>query len=83
VQYSIQFLGCWATTGRYPISSSGDLSAADPPVPIPNTVVKRRSGDDTGGASLWENSSLPEELFCFSYIIARNCRQSLLPKEAL
>ena len=31
-----------------------------PPVPIPNTEVKRLSADDTGGATLWENMPLPE-----------------------
>ena len=31
----------------------------DPPVPIPNTVVKRRSTDSTVGATPWEDRSLP------------------------
>ena len=30
----------------------GGQSAVAPPVPIPNTEVKRRSADDTWGASL-------------------------------
>ena len=30
-----------------------------PPVPIPNTAVKRLSVDDTGGATLWENRPMP------------------------
>src|SRR5439155_23405304 len=38
---------------------SGDLSAAVPPVPIPNTVVKGRSADDTGGATRRDNRSPP------------------------
>ena len=33
-----------------PVSSSGDHSAVDPPVPIPNTEVKRCSPD--GSASI-------------------------------
>ena len=32
---------------------------ADPPVPIPNTEVKRHSADDTASARVWENKSLP------------------------
>ena len=31
----------------------------DPPVPIPNTEVKRTSADDTALATEWENRSLP------------------------
>ncbi len=31
---------------------SGGQSEVDPPVPIPNTEVKRLSADDTGGAIL-------------------------------
>ena len=38
---------------------SGGLSEADPPVPIPNTEVKRLSADDTAPAREWENRSLP------------------------
>ena len=34
-----------------------------PPVPIPNTEVKRLSADDTAPARMWENRSLPEGLF--------------------
>src|SRR5579862_5395523 len=30
-----------------------------PPVPIPNTVVKRASADDTWWATAWENRSSP------------------------
>ena len=33
-----------------------------PPVPIPNTEVKRLSADDTAPARMWENRSLPEGL---------------------
>jgi hypothetical protein len=38
----------------------GGLGEADPPVPIPNTEVKRLSADDTGWATDWENRPLPE-----------------------
>ena len=31
----------------------------EPPVPIPNTEVKRFSADDTEGATPWENKPLP------------------------
>ena len=39
--------------------SPGGLSEAAPPVPIPNTVVKRLSTDDTAFERVWENRSLP------------------------
>ncbi len=37
----------------------GDYSGRETPVPIPNTVVKPFSSDDTAGAALWENRTLP------------------------
>ena len=37
----------------------GDFSEVVPPVPIPNTEVKRLSADDTEGVTPWENMSLP------------------------
>ncbi len=37
----------------------GGFSEADPPVPIPNTAVKRFSADDTALATGWENRSPP------------------------
>ena len=39
--------------------SPGGPSEAAPPVPIPNTAVKRLSADDTAPARTWENRSLP------------------------
>lgn len=39
--------------------SLGGTSEAEPPVPIPNTVVKRLSADDTVLAGVWENRPLP------------------------
>ena len=38
---------------------SGDLSGVEPPVPIPNTAVKRPSADDTLLVRVWENRSPP------------------------
>src|SRR4051812_26992326 len=32
--------------------------AVDPPVPVPNTVVKHRSTDSTAGATPWEDRSV-------------------------
>ena len=37
----------------------GGSSGVDPPVPIPNTVVKRPSADDTALVTEWENRSPP------------------------
>ena len=39
--------------------SPGGSSDAAPPVPIPNTVVKRLSAYDTALATEWENRSSP------------------------
>src|SRR2546423_636008 len=44
---------------------SGDSSEVGPPVPIPNTVVKGLSADDTRGTSPRDNRPLPEALFAF------------------
>ena len=44
---------------------SGDWSEVGPPVPIPNTVVKGLSADDTRGTSPRDNRPLPEALFAF------------------
>ena len=43
--------------------SLGGKSAMDPPVPIPNTEVKRYSAHDTAPAKVWENRSLPGDYF--------------------
>ena len=37
----------------------GDLSERDPPVPIPNTVVKPLSPDGTAQATVWESRKSP------------------------
>ena len=39
--------------------SLGGKSTMDPPVPIPNTEVKRHSAHDTAPARVWENRSPP------------------------
>ena len=44
-------------------ATCGDNSEEDPPVPIPNTVVKLLSADDTWGVTLWEIRTSP--LFYF------------------
>lgn len=49
-------------TGVADISPGGSSEAA-PPVPIPNTVVKRFSTDDTALATAWENRPLPGDFF--------------------
>ena len=41
------------------VRSPGGTSEVDPPVPIPNTEVKRFSADDTALVTVWENRSLP------------------------
>ena len=39
--------------------SLGDFGEVEPPVPIPNTEVKRFSAYDTAPARVWENMSSP------------------------
>ena len=39
--------------------SLGGISEAEPPVPIPNTEVKRFSTYDTALVTAWENRPLP------------------------
>ena len=48
-------------------ATCGDNSEEDPPVPIPNTVVKLLSADDTWGVTLWEIRTSP--LFSFFELI--------------
>ena len=43
-------------------SDLGGVSEMAPPVPIPNTVVKRLSADDTAWATAWENRPVPGSL---------------------
>ena len=47
--------------------SSGDQSEVAPPVPIPNTAVKRLSADDTGGATPCGKYAIARSLFLSSY----------------
>ena len=44
-------------------ATCGDNSEEVPPVPIPNTVVKLLSADDTWGVTLWEIRTSPLFLF--------------------
>ena len=39
----------------------------DPPVPIPNTVVKHLCAHDTALVTEWENRSLPGGFFAWPY----------------
>ena len=41
----------------------GGKSGVDPPVPFPNTEVKRPSADDTALATGWENRPVPGPAF--------------------
>ena len=49
--------------------SLGGTSEAEPPVPIPNTEVKRFSTYDTALATAWENRPLPGDFFDASTIV--------------
>ena len=49
------------------IKLPGGSSEAAPPVPIPNTEVKRLSANDTALAKVWENRSLPGGFFAWLY----------------
>ena len=51
------------TQKRQQYVSPGGKSVAAPPVPIPNTEVKRHSAHDTAPAKVWENRSLPGDYF--------------------
>src|SRR5438093_1446620 len=42
-----------------PLKFVGDLTAGDPPVPIPNTAVKPRRADCTARESVWESTASP------------------------
>ena len=53
-------------TGLADISPGGSSEAA-PPVPIPNTVVKRFSAYDTALVTEWENRSPPGGISTHSY----------------
>ena len=48
-----------ALTAQLAALGPGVSSGVAPPVPIPNTAVKRPSVDDTGGVALWENRPMP------------------------
>ena len=48
------------------VKPPGDSSEVEPPVPIPNTAVKRFSADDTALARVWENRPSPGDLLIAS-----------------
>src|ERR1700686_3267921 len=64
----------------------GNLTAGDPPVPIPNTEVKPRWADGTARESVWESRSLPalikatfrNERGLFLFVFARGQLLSVL-----
>src|SRR3974390_2154590 len=52
--------GYWLTVSSWKLLRLvGDLTAGDPPVPIPNTEVKPRRADCTARESVWESRSSP------------------------
>ena len=57
--------------------SLGGTSEAEPPVPIPNTEVKRFSTYDTALATAWENRPLPGDFFN-APVRANNSLQEIL-----
>src|SRR5207247_9214000 len=59
---------------------SGDSSEVGPPVPIPNTVVKGLSADDTRGTSPRDNRPLPEALSPRPWSLSPTCRAPLGPR---
>ncbi len=64
LRYTAAAVWLWECTPRSGLCdkkwlSPGGPSEAAPPVPIPNTAVKRLSADDTAPARTWENRSLP------------------------
>ena len=57
---SLDVLFNFEGTAKAELSATcGDNSEEDPPVPIPNTVVKLLSADDTWGVTLWEIRTSP------------------------
>src|SRR6185437_12035930 len=50
-------------------SLPGGWSAVVPPVPIPNTVVKGRSADNTGGVARWNLRSPPGSSHFHSVVV--------------
>ena len=64
------FLMIWKRTSQ----KSGDNSVEVTPVPIPNTVVKLNSADDTWWEAAWESRKSPVfiffdlESYCIKYV---------------
>ncbi|SVA79286.1 uncharacterized protein METZ01_LOCUS132140 [marine metagenome] len=53
--------------------SLGGISEAEPPVPIPNTEVKRFSTYDTALATAWENRPLPGDFSIHPVLLIVHC----------
>ena len=54
-------------------AESGDYSGEVTPVPIPNTVVKLLSADDTWWVTAWENRTPPVRLFHLLQTVSEVC----------
>ena len=64
----------------------GGAGGVVPPVPIPNTVVKRSSADDTAWATAWDNRPVPGPtltLFCSVGYSGQSARAASEPKGSL
>src|SRR5690606_18136552 len=57
---------------------AGGHGAGEPPVPIPNTVVKPRSADGTARATGWESTSPPAQDLVTSVVPTHPGRRSSL-----
>ena len=60
------YLALFGFEGTSLHKKSGDYSIGVTPVPIPNTVVKPFSADDTWWEAAWESKSSPVFLFAAS-----------------
>ena len=64
-RYTVGALACssqecpWQGSVKADFDSPGGFGEVAPPVPIPNTAVKRLSADDTALVTGWENRSPP------------------------
>jgi hypothetical protein len=62
---------CWSSGG-----GPGGCSGVAPPVPFPNTVVKRPSAHDTAPATAWDNRSVPGPPLIGCFAACHNDRSS-------
>ena len=65
--------------GKSTSRKSGDNSEEVTPVPIPNTVVKLLSADDTWWEAAWESRTLPVFYYLDLQIEIKNCAQAQEP----